>query len=141
MSNLNAFLSSNAGKVQEVEYEVSKRFKGEDGKIVPFILAPIDGDRDEKLKSECTVQTIDKKTGRPDVTFDSVAYGRKMTVVTIKEPNLNSKELQDSYGVMSAEELITKMLLPGEYSALQKRVQEVNGFKTYGDLEEEAKNE
>lgn len=138
--SLNAFLGQNVGKIKEVEFVVSDRFKDEEGKAVPFVLVPIDGDRDEKLKEECTIQEV-SKSGRPVVKFDSVGYGRKMTVVTVKEPNLNSKELQDSYGVMSAEELITKMLLPGEYSALQKRVQEVNGFKTYGDLEEEAKNE
>ena len=138
--SLNAFLSQNASKVKEVGYVVSDRFKDENGKAVPFILSPIDGDRDEKLKEECTIQEV-TKSGRANVKFDSVAYGRKMTVATVKEPNLNSKELQDSYGVMSAEDLITKMLLPGEYSGLQKKVQEVNGFKSFEELEEDAKNE
>ena len=111
--SLNAFLSQNVSKVKEVEFVVSDRFKNEEGKVVPFILIPIDGDRDEKLKDECTIQELDKKSGRANVKFDSVGYGRKMTVATVKEPNLSSKELQDSYGVMSGEDLITKMLLPG----------------------------
>lgn len=138
--SLNAFLSQNVSKIKGVEYVVSDRFKDEEGNPVPFLLVPITGDRDEKLKEECTKQEV-TKSGRTNVKFDSVGYGRKMTVVTVKEPNLNSKELQDSYGVMSAEELITKMLLPGEYSGLQKKVQEVNGFKTFDELEEDAKNE
>ena len=138
--SLNAFLSQNVDKVKEVEFVVSDRFKDEKGKPVPFVLVPIDGNGDEKLKEECTIQEV-SKAGKPIVKFDSVGYGRKMTVVTVKEPNLNSKELQDSYGVMSAEELITKMLLPGEYAKLQKKVQEVNGFKPFDELEEDVKNE
>lgn len=138
--SLNAFLSQNVTKVKEELYPVSDRFKDEKGKIVPFVLAAIDADKDEKIKTDCTKQTVDKK-GKMDVKFDSVAYGRKMTVATIKEPNLNSAELQDSYGVKTGEELLTIMLLPGEYARLQKKVQEVNGFKSFNDIEDDAKNE
>lgn len=56
-------------------------------------------------------------------------------------PNLNDKELQDSYGVMGAESLVKTMLKPGEYIDLINKVQEVNGYNvTQEDLVEEAKN-
>ena len=137
--SLNVFLSQNVAKAEEVEIEVSKRFKDEKGNIIPFKLKPITAERDEAIKKECMVQELDKN-GRPKVEFDSTAYGRKMTVATVSYPNLNSQELQDSYGVMSGEQLLPTMLLPGEYAQLQKKVQEINGFKTFGELEEEAKN-
>ena len=55
-------------------------------------------------------------------------------------PNLQDTELQDSYGVMSAEELITTMLTPGEFEDYSTKVMQVNGFDSDTDLVEEAKN-
>ena len=50
-------------------------------------------------------------------------------------------DLQDSYGVMGAEELLKVMLLPGEYANYLGKVQEICGFdKNMNDLVEEAKN-
>jgi hypothetical protein len=56
-------------------------------------------------------------------------------------PNLNDAELQDSYGVKSADELLKKMLLPGEYSEYKAKVMEVNGYDmSMEELVDEAKN-
>ena len=56
-------------------------------------------------------------------------------------PDLNNLDLQDSYGVMGAEELLKVMLLPGEYANYLGKVQEICGFdKNMNDLVEEAKN-
>ncbi|EQG32401.1 phage XkdN-like family protein [Clostridioides difficile DA00129] len=60
---------------------------------------------------------------------------------TIVFPDLHDAELQNSYGVMGAEELLTTMLTPGEYTDLSSEVGEVNGFdRTFEDKVEEAKN-
>lgn len=138
---LSAFLGHNVEKIEGVKFKVSDRFKDSEGNIVPFILTPIDSKEDEKIKAECSVQELDHKSGKVNMSFDNIGYVRKMTIATIKEPNLHSQELQDSYGVMNPEDLIVKMLLPGEYTNLQKKVQQVNGFKPFGELEEDAKNE
>ena len=56
-------------------------------------------------------------------------------------PNLNDAELQDSYGVMGAEELITEMLdKDGEFQAYVKKCLEVSGYENNAELVEEAKN-
>ena len=56
-------------------------------------------------------------------------------------PDLNDKELQDSWGVMDSKELINAMLLPGEYSSLLQEVQKINGWDiNIEDIKEEAKN-
>lgn len=56
-------------------------------------------------------------------------------------PNLNDASLQDSYGVMSADELLKAMLLPGEYADYLAKVQEICGFdKSVQDLVDDAKN-
>ena len=56
-------------------------------------------------------------------------------------PNLNDADLQDSYGVMSAEELVKRMLLPGEFDDLANAVAQALGFETsVADDVETAKN-
>ncbi|MNN89462.1 Phage XkdN-like protein [compost metagenome] len=56
-------------------------------------------------------------------------------------PDLKNAELQKSYGVMGAEALLHKMLLPGEYANLVQKVQELNGFDAdMNELVEEVKN-
>ena len=57
------------------------------------------------------------------------------------QPNLNDKELQDSYHVMGADTLLKAMLTAGEYANYLERVQEVNGFDVpMEELVEDVKN-
>ena len=57
------------------------------------------------------------------------------------EPNLHDKDLQDSYGVMTPEELVQEMVDdPGEYSDFSTFVQQYNGFTSMDDKVAEAKN-
>ena len=74
--------------------------------------------------------------------FDGNTYLVKMAAACIVSPNLNDKELQDSYGVMGAEKLIVEMIdNPGEFNAFMDKIQEFHGFKrTFQDKVEEAKN-
>lgn len=74
--------------------------------------------------------------------FDGNGYLVKMAAACIVSPNLNDKELQDSYGVMGAEQLIVEMIdSPGEFNAFMDKIQEFHGFKqTFQDKVEEAKN-
>ena len=44
-------------------------------------------------------------------------------------PNLDDAALQDSYGAVGAQDLIQKMLTPGEYADLANMVQQVCGFE------------
>ena len=56
-------------------------------------------------------------------------------------PNLNDKELQDSYHVMGADTLLKAMLTAGEYANYLEKVQEVNGFDVpMEELVEDVKN-
>ena len=69
-------------------------------------------------------------------------YIAKMMCACIVEPNLHNKELQDSYGVMTADELLKEMIDdPGEYQAFATFVHDFNGFNTsFDEKVEEAKN-
>jgi hypothetical protein len=142
MSNLSAFLSQNAIKVENVKYAASKRFVNEDGKPVEWEIASITSDEDELLRKTCTkrIPVPGKRNAfMPETDFN--AYITKQAVKCTLFPNLNDVELQNSYGVMGGEALLKVMLTPGEYADYVAKVQEVNGFNVpLEDAVEEAKN-
>ncbi|MCK1999378.1 phage portal protein [Psychrobacillus psychrodurans] len=142
MSNLSAFLSQNAIKVENVKYAASKRFINEDGKPVEWEIASITSDEDELLRKTCTkrIPVPGKRNAfMPETDFN--AYITKQAVKCTLFPNLNDVELQNSYGVMGGEALLKVMLTPGEYADYVAKVQEVNGFNVpLEDAVEEAKN-
>jgi hypothetical protein len=142
MSNLQAFFAQNVEKVQLEEHVVSKRFKDENGKPIPWKFGAISGDEDAAIRKSCTKRMpIPGKKGLRMPETDYELYVLKVTAETIKYPDLNNAELQNSYGVMGAEALLQKMLLSGELSEAKKIAQSVNGFDVGMDeLVEEAKN-
>lgn len=142
MTNLQAFFAQNIEKVGIEEHVVSKRFKDENGKPIPWQFGAIDGELDTANRKACTYRVpVPGKKGMfiPETDFE--LYTLKNAVATIKFPDLNNAEFQSSYGVMGAEALLQKMLLPGELAEVKKVTQEVNGFNIGMDeLVEEAKN-
>lgn len=141
MNNLNAFLKQNAVTVEEEKVIVSERFL-ENGKPVEWVVKPITSQQDELLRKECTKRVpINGKRGQYTQETDYNKYLGKMATICTVFPNLNDKDLQDSYEVMGAEDLLKTMLLPGEYAAYLERVQGICGFDvTLEDKIEEAKN-
>ena len=64
----------------------------------------------------------------------------KLAAACTVYPNLNDAELQDSYGTKCAEELISAMLTPGEYTNYTEKLFDICGFGDKLDLVEQAKN-
>jgi len=142
MGDLSCFLSQNAVTVENVKYAASRRFMDKDKKPVEWEVKCITSEQDELIKKECTKRRpIPGKKGAymPETDYDQ--YVGRLAVACTVFPDLNNKELQDSYQVMGAEALLKKMLTPGEYREYLSKVQEVNGFDiALEDLVEEAKN-
>lgn len=142
MGELSCFLSQNAIRVENVKHVVSRRFLDKAGKPVEWEIRCITPEEDEILKKACTkrVPVVGKKGAYLPET-DYSAYVAKLAAKCTVFPNLNDKELQDSYQVMGDDALLKRMLIPGEYSDYLAKVQEVNGFDiSMDDLVEEAKN-
>lgn len=140
--SLQAFFAQNVEKVEAKEVVVSNRFKGEDGNPIKWQIAPVTADEDASYRKSATKRTPipgKKNLYQPETDYD--LYVLKLSAACVKFPDLNNAELQNSYGVMGAENLLKKMLLPGEYAELTKVIQEVNNFDvSMEDLVEEAKN-
>lgn len=139
MSNLNAFLSQNAIKVENEKHVISNRFKDENGKLIPFEFRALTEAENERIRKSCTKKIKSKGVVSTDIKFED--YIAKLAVESVVFPNLKDKELQESYGAMGAENLLKVMLTTGEYATLMEKVQKINGFDIDDEeIIEEAKN-
>ena len=141
MSDFTMFFADKVAKTETTKYVASKRFL--DGKKpIEWEIKAIDSSLDEAIRNECTKKVpIPGKRGQYTMDTDTDKYLARVCTVCTVFPNLNDVELQDSYGVKSAEDLLRKMLLPGEYIEYKAKVMEVNGFDmSMEDRVDEAKN-
>jgi hypothetical protein len=141
MSAFTRFLKENKKERPNAKYAASTAFTDEKGNPLEWEIRPITTAENERFRDACIKKVKDKK-GITRSELDTRAYTLKLITASVVEPNLNSSELQDSYGVMGAEELIVAMLdNPGEYDKLGAFIAEFNGFnKSIDDDIEEAKN-
>ncbi len=140
--NLTAFLSQNAKKIHNVAFVPSDRFLDPDtGAPVPWEIRCITAAENAALRRAClrTVPVPGRK-GQFTQEFDANAYLAKVAVACTVFPNLNDAELQQSYGALGAEQLITTMLTPAEFEDYSTKVLQVNGFQSGEEMVEEAKN-
>lgn len=140
--NLSAFLSVNAIPAESVKCVISKRFVGEDGKPIEWLLQPISGAHDEEIRKSSMkrVQVVGKKNVS-QAEIDYNLYLSRLAAACVAFPDLNDSELQDSYHVKCAEDLLKTMLTPGEYADCIAKAQRICGFDTLLEDEvEEAKN-
>lgn len=141
MSDFSVFMAGSAVKTGTVKYVASKRFM-KDKKPVEWELKAVNSDLDEAIRKECTKKIpIAGKRGQYTQETDTDKYIARLCVACTVYPNLNDAELQDSYGVKSGEELLKRMLLPGEYTEYKAKIMEVNGYDmSMEELIDEAKN-
>lgn len=141
MSGLSAFMADNVQITEDIKLVVSKRFM-ENGKSIEWKIKPITSDEDEAIKKACTKKV--PVPGKKNIFVPEIDYSKylgKLAVACTVYPNLHDVALQDSYKAMGSEELLKKMLLPGEYAEFLRHIQEINGFDVgMEELVEEAKN-
>lgn len=138
MSELSRFLKQNKKKRENEKYIATKSITDENGNPLEWEIKPIRTKEIEDIRSECVqIQKNSKKQK-----FDSAKFNRKIAVAGTAFPNLDNKELQDSYGVYGAEQLIQELLdNAGEYDNYVEKILEISGYdKDIEEIEEEAKN-
>lgn len=163
MGKLVNFLKDNipeTGKV--VTFTMTKR--GDDGK--PVVVSRRFLDHDEKgnvivdengdpklaefkmqiLKPSEYMQLADGAVSMNQTTMQVNAksvtdISMNLVIKTLVEPDLTSVELQDSYGVMTAEELINEMFTPVEFTFLLNKANEIHAGNVSNDeMVDEVKN-
>lgn len=142
MGTLSAFLAENALPVENIKFAASRRFLSPDKKPMEWEIKAISSTEDEALRKACTKRVpAPGKKNQFQRELDADAYLGKLAVACTIFPNLNDKELQDSYKVMGGDALLKAMLTPGEYADYLTKIQEVCGFdETLQDEVDEVKN-
>lgn len=140
--NLSMFLAQNAKKIKNIKYVASERFTDpETGEAMEWEICCITAAENAALRKACmrTIPVPGRK-GQFTQEFDPNAYLAKVSVRCTVFPPLNDADLQQSYGAMDAEQLITTMLSPAEFEDYSTKVLEANGFQSGDSMIEEAKN-
>ena len=132
--SLNGFFKSNAKSLPDVKVVVSERFTNEDGTPIEWVLHPISTKRVEEITKRNTKTTI--KNGKKESTVNEENLNAELLEAVVLYPSLNDAELQDSYGVSSANELLSVMLYPGETQVLTAALQEVMAGSKANDIDE-----
>lgn len=142
VKNLSAFLAQNAKKIDNEQYVASERLS------TPSPASPCSG------KSAALPRRKMRRSASPACARFPCPAARASTHRTSTPtptwlrspsaalffPNLNDAELQQSYGVMGAEQLITTMLTPAEFEDYSTKVLQVNGFQSGEEMLADAKN-
>lgn len=141
MSNLSCFLAGNVEKRENKKIVVSNRFKDKDGKPVEWEIRSISADEDEAIRKSCTKRIpIVGKKNQFTQDFDGNGYLAKLAAKAVVFPDLNNAELQNSYGVMGAENLIRVMLYKDEFDLLTEHLVGATETEDINELTDEAKN-
>lgn len=132
--SLNGFFKSNAKSLPDLRVVVSERFTDENGSPIEWVLHPISTRRVEEITKRNTKTTI--KNGKKESTVNEENLNAELLEAVVLYPSLNDAELQDSYGVSSANELLGAMLYPGETKVLTNALQEVMAGSKANDIDE-----
>lgn len=143
MSDFSKFMKKNKKQKENTTYAATKSLVDSKGEPLLWTIKPISTKENDILRDDCTVDI--PVIGKPNLyrpKLKTSLYIAKMICASVIEPNLHDEELQNSYGVMTPEELIKEMVDdPGEYTDFSSFVQEFNGFTAEMDEEvETAKN-
>lgn len=143
MSKFSRFMKANKVAKQNEKYAPTTTLTDENGNPLEWEFRPIPTRENEALRDSCTVEV--QITGKPNMfrpKLNTSQYLMKMIVASTVYPDLYDKELQDSYGVMTPEDLLTAMVdNAGEYQELTVWMQKYQGFtKSFEEKVDEAKN-
>lgn len=143
MSKFSRFMKANKTVKENTTFPATKSLTDENGKPLEWVIKPLTTRDNDNIRDDCMREV--PVVGKPNVfrpKLDTSKYIAKMICTCVVEPDLFDKDLQDSYGVMTPEDLLKEMIDdPGEYQELAAFIQKYNGFDTtLEDKVEEAKN-
>lgn len=143
MSRFSRFMKANKLGKKNEKYAATKSLCDENGKPLEWEFRHISSKENEEIREDCTVDV--PITGKPNMfrpKLKSSRYVRQMIVASVVVPDLYDRDLQDSYGAMTPEDLLLALVDdPGEYNDLVAFVQKLQGFNvSFEEKVDEAKN-
>lgn len=143
MSKFSAFMKANKKVAENEQYAPTVSLTGSDGIPVKWEFRHITSKENEALRDDNTVEV--QVTGKPNLFRPKLNTSKYLMAMIVKStvfPDLYDKELQDSYGVMTPEDLVYAMVDDaGEMQDFQLWMQKFQGFtKSLDEKVADAKN-
>ncbi len=143
MSKFSRFMKGNKVKKNNEKYAATDSLTDESGKPLEWEFRHVTSKENEDIKDSCTMEVQIK--GKPNMfrpRVNTAKYIIKLIVASTVFPDLYDKELQDSYGVMTPEDLVYAMVDDaGDYQKLSAWVQRFLCLdQGLGEKVKEAKN-
>ena len=143
MSNFELFMKTNKVKRENQFIAATSNFLDEKGQPVKWEVRHLTTKEANAIREDFTTEVpVRGKTGMYRSKLNTNEYLGKLASAAVVYPDLNNKALQDSYGVMTPEELIFEMIDdPTEFNEFLEKIQNMSGLdKSLNDKVEEAKN-
>ena len=143
MGNFELFMKGNKVKRENQFRAATSNFLDEKGQPVKWEVRHLTTKEANVIRDDCTTEVpVRGKTGLYRSKLNTSEYLCKLASAAVVFPDLNNKALQDSYGVMTPEELILEMIDdPTEFNEFLEKIQNMSGLdKNLNDKVEEAKN-
>jgi hypothetical protein len=142
MSDVSRFFKQHKTVKENVFYAATKSLCDEDGKPLEWEIRPIPSKENDHLQESSMVNV--PVTGKPKQSVNQLKptlYAKKLIAASVVYPDLLNEELQNSYGVSKAEDLVQAIVdSAGEWNAFLNFINEFNGFTPIQEDIEEAKN-
>ena len=107
MSKFSRFMKANKIAQKNEKFAPTQSLRDENGKPLEWEFKKISAKENEEIREACTMEVQVK--GKPNMFRPKVKtseYLAKMIAASVVYPDLYDKELQDSYGVMTPEDLV-----------------------------------
>lgn len=143
MSKFAKFMKANKTEKENGFYPATKSLCDENGNPLEWEFRHITSRKNEEIRESCTVEVpVTGKSNMYRQRLKSGLYIQKMIAASVVVPDLLDEELQNSYGVITPEDLLMAMVDdPGEYNELAAFVQKFQGFNvSFEEKVDEAKN-
>lgn len=143
MSKFAQFMKSNKTEKKNEFRPVTKSLCDSEGKPLEWEFRHISTRETEEIRESCTTEVpVPGKNNMFRQKLKSSKYLTSLIARSVVTPDLFDKELQDSYGVATPEDLLLAMVDdPGEYNDLAVFIQQFQGFDvSFEDKVNEAKN-
>lgn len=131
MSAFERFMKGNKiRKESTVDFAATKSLTDENGNPLIWKLKYISTTELERIRADATYEEqIPGKFGQVRERLKEDKFNADLMCAAIAYPDLRNEELQDSYGVTTPGDLLKEMIdNPGEYTRLQNKITEMNGF-------------
>lgn len=137
MSTYRQFMKQNVKADEHEFHPISKRFVDENDEPILFEFRVLSSRDVDSARDSAT--TVTRKGTQPSLNTTKLMHA--LITASMVYPDLEDKELQDSYGVIGSSALISEMFNAPEYNKLNEIVGALAGFdKDDEDLINEAKN-